>query len=119
MIDGFGSVEGAERAKEFQTWYREVVFRLDAEHQLHNENHDFYTMSPPAVLTAKRELTLQQQRNVDTDPLLIVPGDKVSFLGEDDNGYIKFELPSGLTSWYKTADISDFTDCFDGLILYD
>ena len=119
MIDGLGSVKGAERAKELQTWYREVVFRLDAEHQLYEEDQDFYPMSPPTVLTAKRELTLQKLRNSQADSLRIHTGDRVRFLGEDDRGNIKFELPEGLTGWYKAANIQDFTDYFEGLILYD
>ncbi|WP_438491893.1 YARHG domain-containing protein [Paenibacillus sp. IHBB 3054] len=119
MIDGFGTVKGIDRAKELQTWYRELVFRLDAEHQLREEEQDFYSMSPPTVLTAKKELKLQKLRNSDEEYLQINPGDQVSFLGEDNRGYIKFELSTGLTGWFQAGDMYDFTDYFEGLILYD
>lgn len=119
MIDGLGTVKGIDRAKELQTWYRELVFRLDAEHQLREEEQDFYSMSPPTVLTAKKELKLQKQRNSDEEFLQITPGDQVSFLGEDNRGYIKFELSTGLTGWFQVGDKYDFTDYFEGLILYD
>lgn len=56
MYDGHGRVVSAKESNNFQTWFRNLVFRLDAEHSLHEEQQDFYPMEPPTPLTIKRKL---------------------------------------------------------------
>lgn len=120
MFDGHGRVVSAQQARYFQTWYREAVFRLDADHELHEQQQDFYSMTPPTPLTVKKVLTVQKSKDGKKEAYSLKPGDKVKFLGDDERGYAKLETFTGEDVWYYMGDeYVDLTDYFDGLILYD
>ncbi|MEK3876473.1 hypothetical protein [Paenibacillus sp. FSL M7-0420] len=57
----------------------------------------------------------------DTDEAFsLEPGDKVKFMGDDKLGHIKFQTSTGKEVWYTMGDEDvDYSDFFDGLILYD
>gem|GEM_PF-4937842 len=120
MFDSHGRVVSAEESKDFQTWFRDAVFRLDAEHTLHEEQQDFYPMDPPTPLTIKKEIAVQSHKDGTGESLFLKPGDNVKFLGDDKLGHIKLQTGTGKEVWYTMGDeYIDYSTYFDGLILYD
>ncbi|AIQ54975.1 hypothetical protein R70331_28100 [Paenibacillus sp. FSL R7-0331] len=120
MFDGQGRVVSAEESNNFQTWFRDLVFSLDAEHSLHEEQQDFYPMEPSTPLTIKKEIAVQFNKDDTNDAFLLEPGDNVKFLGDDKLGHIKLQTSMGKEVWYTTGDeYVDYSSFFDGLILYD
>ncbi|WP_219836164.1 YARHG domain-containing protein [Paenibacillus sp. R14(2021)] len=120
MFDGHGRVISAEESKDFQTWFRNVIFRLDAGHMLHEEQQDFYPMDPPTPLKIKKEITVQTRKDGTEDVSSLEPGANVKFLGDDKLGHIKLQTSTGREIWYTMGDeYVDYNDFFGGLILYD
>ncbi|MEK5464036.1 YARHG domain-containing protein [Paenibacillus sp. FSL R7-0210] len=120
MFDGHGRVVSAKESKDFQTWFRELVFHLDNEHALHEEHQDFYPMEPPTPLTIKKEITVKFHKDDTGETFSLKPDDNVKFLGDDKLGHIKFQTSTGKEVWYTMSDKDvDYSDFFDGLILYD
>lgn len=120
MFDGHGRVVSAKESKDFQTWFRDLVFRLNIDHSLQEEHQDFYPMDPPTLLTIKKEITVQFHIDDTDEAFSLEPGDKVKFMGDDKLGHIKFQTSTGKEVWYTMGDEDvDYSDFFDGLILYD
>ncbi|WP_339224764.1 YARHG domain-containing protein [Paenibacillus sp. FSL H8-0332] len=120
MFDGHGRVVSAKESNNFQTWFRNLVFRLDAEHSLHEEQQDFYPMEPPTPLTINKEIVVQFHKDGADEAFSLEPGDNVKFLGDDKLGHIKLQTSTGKEVWYTTGDeYVDYSSFFDGLILYD
>ncbi|MEI2394450.1 YARHG domain-containing protein [Paenibacillus phytohabitans] len=120
MYDGHGRVVSAKESNNFQTWFRNLVFRLDAEHSLHEEQQDFYPMEPPTPLTIKKEIAVQFHKDGTDEAFSLEAGDNVKFLGDDKQGHIKLQTSTGKEVWYTTGDeYVDYSIFFDGLILYD
>ncbi|MFC4104292.1 YARHG domain-containing protein [Paenibacillus xanthanilyticus] len=120
MFDGHGRVVSAEESKDFQTWFRDVVFQLDADHTLHEEQLDFYPMEPPTPLTIKEEITVQIRKGSTDGAVTLEPGEDVMFLGDDKLGHIMLQTSTGKEVWYTMGDeYVEHSRFFDGLILYD
>ncbi|WP_239711666.1 YARHG domain-containing protein [Paenibacillus sp. 19GGS1-52] len=120
MFDGHGRVVSSQESKDFQTWFRDLVFRLDAKHSLHEEQQDFYPMEPPTSLTIIKEITVQIHKDGKDESFSLEPGDNVKFLGDDKLGHIKLQTSTGKEVWYTMGDEDvDYSNYFDGLILYD
>ncbi|WP_342477604.1 YARHG domain-containing protein [Paenibacillus sp. FSL H7-0350] len=120
MLDGHGRVVGAKESKDFQTWFRDLVFRLDAKHVLHEEQQDFYPMEPPTLLTIKKEIAVQFDKDGSDEAFSLEPGDNVKFLGDDKHGHIKLQTNMGKEVVFTLGDeYVDYSSFFDGLILYD
>lgn len=116
-ISGDGTLTAPMRLSILQTWFTEVSYKLNENHQLEMLFQQWYLTNHKVTTTETCDLFTSP--NVDSDVITVDSDQELIFTKTDNEKWIEVKLSDGRIGWLYIDQSIDYMSKFNGLALYD